>query len=239
MIRRSLHLLHASDAHVGTDLTSPSHDHRGECICGVLALQAQVSALQPDFVLITGDLFDNARVSEGTVESVWHRLEEFGVPTVVLPGNHDVYDTRSIYRREVVRSGRGVVHLIDSPSGQFVSLLDGSIAVWGRAMSQHTPQNHPLEGAPDHGTIIGSGEGVRWYVVAAHGHHTEGQPVSKHWSSLVTPAEVEATGADYVALGHWHSTSDVTSGRVPAWYPTRWSAAGHWQRSSGRARARA
>ena len=151
------------------------------------------------------------------------------MPTVVLPGNHDVYDTWSIYRREVVRSGRGVVHLIDSPSGQFVSLLDGSIAVWGRAMSQHTPQNHPLEGAPDRGTIIGSGEGVRWYVVAAHGHHTEGQPVSKHWSSLVTPAEVEATGADYVAraIGTRHPMSPLGGYRrgTRARWSRRWALA--------------
>jgi hypothetical protein len=37
-------------------------------------------------------------------------------------------------------------------------------------------------------------------------------------SSPITDDDIAATGADYVALGHWHTLTDVSAGGVPAWY---------------------
>lgn len=37
-------------------------------------------------------------------------------------------------------------------------------------------------------------------------------------SSLITAADIAATGADYVALGHHHVLTDVSAGGVPAFY---------------------
>ena len=40
-----------------------------------------------------------------------------------------------------------------------------------------------------------------------------------HRSSPITHDEISATDADYVALGHWHVTTDASHGEVVAWYP--------------------
>ena len=34
----------------------------------------------------------------------------------------------------------------------------------------------------------------------------------------LSPADIEATAADYVALGHWHVRADVSTDSVAAWY---------------------
>ncbi len=60
----------------------------------------------------------------------------------------------------------------------------------------------------------------RWQIAVAHGHYApmpdrNGGP---HPSWLVGDAEIAATGADYVALGHWNRAARVGSGMVPAYY---------------------
>jgi DNA repair exonuclease SbcCD nuclease subunit len=37
-------------------------------------------------------------------------------------------------------------------------------------------------------------------------------------SWLIGDAELAATGADYVALGHWNRAAQVGNGKVPAYY---------------------
>jgi DNA repair exonuclease SbcCD nuclease subunit len=55
------------------------------------------------------------------------------------------------------------------------------------------------------------------YVVLAHGHWVEG-PHDEHRSWLIRAEDIEATGADYLALGHWDRAVQVGGGRVPAYY---------------------
>lgn len=55
------------------------------------ALIDSALALQPDVVLIPGDLTkDGERISHNKVAMLLHRLTEEGIPVYVIPGNHDV-----------------------------------------------------------------------------------------------------------------------------------------------------
>jgi hypothetical protein len=61
---------------------------------------------------------------------------------------------------------------------------------------------------------------TRWQIAVAHGHY---EPVpargSRHsFGWLIGDAEIAATGADYVALGHWNRATKVGNGKVPAHY---------------------
>src|SRR5690606_13884567 len=59
-----------------------------------------------------------------------------------------------------------------------------------------------------------------WYVVMGHGHYVGDVPPEKEMrSSPITAADIAATEADYVALGHWHVTTEVSEAGVAAWYP--------------------
>src|SRR6266568_2502497 len=61
---------------------------------------------------------------------------------------------------------------------------------------------------------------ARWHLAAAHGHYVD-EPRDPHrliGSWLIHREDLVATGADYVALGHWNQATAVGDGRVIAHY---------------------
>ena len=68
-------------------------------------------------------------------------------------------------------------------------------------------------------TIVFTPEALR-HLIAAHGHYVDECPSanSARASWLLTPRAIDATGADYVALGHWNVATDVSTERVAAHY---------------------
>ena len=55
-------------------------------------------------------------------------------------------------------------------------------------------------------------------MALAHGHYEEDGAVPLRPSWLISDAEIDATEADYLALGHWNRPEKVGTGRVPAYY---------------------
>ena len=213
--RRPLRLLHTSDVHLGPRSFEPTgllHTH--ECLCPVGVIESIVDAEQVDVVLIAGDLFDHARVSEELVVTTLSRLGALRADVALLPGNHDVFDDIAVYRRHRGELEASSIHFFDEPAGRIADLADGALRIWARAMEAHTPHNHPLADPPPH-------PGDRWFVAAAHGHFVESPIDDAHRSSRISIESIEATAADYVALGHWHVTTDLSARGVrrPAWYP--------------------
>ena len=60
----------------------------------------EVLADPPDVVLLTGDLtFNGAEISHRRLAGKLQKLEDAGIPVLVLPGNHDVYnENAALYR---------------------------------------------------------------------------------------------------------------------------------------------
>jgi hypothetical protein len=89
-----------------------------------------------------------------------------------------------------------------------------SLEVWGRAHRDYSDMI-PLEigGRP-------ASRRTRWQIAMAHGHYEPAPDRSKgpRPSWLIDDAEIAATGADYVALGHWNKAARVGNGAVPAYY---------------------
>ena len=212
--RPPLRILQTSDVHLGPRAREPRGLlHRDECLCPIDVIDHLVGEHEVDVVLIVGDLFDNARVSGRLVSETFAGLGRLDAEVALLPGNHDVYDETTVYlrhRRELDASG---IRFFDEPTGATVDLLDGALRIWARAMDEHTPAFEPLVEVPTH-------PGDRWYIAAAHGHFVESETRDGHRSSRVTIDHIEACEADYVALGHWHATTDLAEHGVakPAWY---------------------
>jgi DNA repair exonuclease SbcCD nuclease subunit len=61
---------------------------------------------------------------------------------------------------------------------------------------------------------------TRWQIAAAHGHYDPAvdRSVAPRPSWLINDEEITATGADYVALGHWNRAVKVGKGPVAAYY---------------------
>lgn len=208
---KPLRLLHTSDVHLGGGFRAPEHgDHLDHCLCPLAAIEASVATEEPDVMLVVGDLFDNQRVSDDFVKVVLDRLGNLGVPCVIIAGNHDVHDEGSPYNRGAIEGSE--VLFLESPEGSMIELFDGALHLWGKAMPMHDRNFRPLADVPSRPRHDA------WWVVLGHGHYEPKDEGGLGRSSPVTPIEIEATAADYVALGHWHVRTDVSSDNVQAWY---------------------
>ena len=200
-------IVHSSDLHVDDGYTARAWGGDGNApLAAVLAAARSIAA---DIVLLTGDIFEHNRLKTNILDRTRDVLAEAGLPVVMLPGNHDPLMAGSVWDRGGLGDIANVHVLGETSDVAAFPVLD--LDIWGRAHIDYNDIN-PLEGAP--------GRSARWHIVAGHGHFAdERTPAGKPGPSwLFTPDDIEATGADYVALGHWNRQIRVGTGTVPAWY---------------------
>jgi calcineurin-like phosphoesterase family protein len=214
-MERPVRLLHTSDVHLGCDYLAPDLAERGW-----RAIVDAAVASRADVLLVAGDLFDHNRVPDELVRLVLTELERFSGHVAILPGNHDCYDERSVYRRPAFASAPSAVHLIGADAGETTPIPELGLELWGRAVIDHTRDFRPLRSVPPR-------QGVGWRVGMAHGHLESADELR---SSPISPGEIGAADCDYVALGHWDRWADVSHGGVAAFY----SGAPHGPVSDGR-----
>jgi DNA repair exonuclease SbcCD nuclease subunit len=215
-----LRIIHTADVHLGArhdDLGEQAVAQRERQFAAFKATIDLALAEKVDLVLIAGDLFDSNVQPRRSVERVaaeLKRLADARIRSVVIPGTHDVYDRASIYRAYDLAELAGV-----GPDDEMITVLDpdhpwihlGAIdaVVHGRVFATkrapHSPlQDLPAEGAPTN---------VTWQVGLVHGSiaipgRTDRDEV------VITSEEIAASGLDYLALGHWHSTQTGKTGTV-------------------------
>ena len=199
-------LVHSSDLHVDHDHTEPVYE--GDGTAGLRWVLDTARGLDAHAVLLVGDVFDHNRQTPPTMDRALNLLAGAGRPVVILPGNHDPLTPDSVYRRY----GLGdlpQVYVLGLTHAQAVEFPEHELEIWGHA---HVDYDNmvPLRSPRARST--------RWQIALAHGHYeADGvPPLRPSW--LISDAEIEATGADYVALGHWNRPAQVGNGNVPAYY---------------------
>ena len=202
--RLRIRLIHTSDTHLGDDW-DPDAAQRA-----LSAVVDGVHLFHADALLIAGDVFDNARISDAVLEFFIAEMTRAQVPAVILPGNHDLYDAASLYRRAPFASGTENLHIITGTRGETLSLPHLTLDIWGRAMDSHTPAFRPLAGIP-------SERNGHWRVAIAHGHFHYSDDTEER-SSPIRPHEIAEANCDYIALGHWERFEDVSQAGVTAFY---------------------
>jgi DNA repair exonuclease SbcCD nuclease subunit len=210
-LSRSFRLIHTSDVHLESDTfgSGPRGDFFRYAVRDAFSRVIDVANHNSaDLLLIAGDLFDSSRVS---IEALGFAMAQIGrarMPVVMIPGNHDAHDERSIYAamdRSLVPSN---LHLLLEPDGKVLEFPELEARIWGRALVEHSPDYRPLSGLPEPVPH-------QWNIGLAHGFFTEEE---SNRSSPITPREIEASGYDYIALGHIHVFGDVSQGGTRAFY---------------------
>lgn len=200
-------LVHSSDLHVDDDPHQGPYGDDGTT--GLRVVLNAAKAHRADYVLLAGDIFDNNRQSGAILEQCAALLRDAGRPVIVLPGNHDPVTPGSVWRRGGL-DRLAQLHIIGVTHALAVHFPGHDLEVWGHA---HTDYNNmvPLRSPPV--------RSARWHVALAHGHYEEDGAVPLRPSWLISNAEIEATRADYLALGHWNRAAAVGTGTtVPAYY---------------------
>jgi len=194
-------MLHTSDIHIWDSERS------------VRVLESVVRVANEDGVditLIAGDLFDSARVGEVAVKATLEELGHLSGPAVVIPGNHDCVDERSIYHRVNLSDAGDHIFFVGNPDGEELMFEHLGLKVWARGIENHDPTHHPLAGYQ-------GADSSYWNVVLTHGHYVPlGEDSDR--SSQIQQDEIAQLGCHYLALGHWHHFVDVSEPGVKAFY---------------------
>jgi DNA repair exonuclease SbcCD nuclease subunit len=205
---RDVVVVHSSDLHVDHEYTARLHG--GDGTAGLACVLEAARRNAADVVILAGDTFDHHRVPQRLIERAADVICAAALPVVLLPGNHDPAIADAVYRSGALAAVKNL-HVIGITHDEAVDFPDLSLEIWGRAHRDYTDMI-PLESVPVRRT--------RWLIAMAHGHYepkpdrTSGPQPS--W--LISDDEIAATGADYVALGHWNRAVRVGNGAVPAYY---------------------
>ncbi len=159
-----------------------------------MLLYARLNAC--DMVILSGDIIESAYATRDTANLLIREFEAMPkVKIIIAPGNHDPYEKGSLWSSQSFPDN---VFIFDSDKLSYFSFDDLNTDVYGFAFTSNTLESNPFAGMsplnPD-----------RVNIIAAHGDLTS--PISK--KCPITKAEIEATGCNYVALGHIHNTTGI------------------------------
>ncbi|WP_453985895.1 metallophosphoesterase family protein [Brevibacterium casei] len=167
-----------------------------------------------EFVLVCGDVFESNQLDRAIVARTFDVLNDFTVPVVLLPGNHDPLDASSIYDSQpfVARQPAGVTVLRDSMPFEVVP----GVEIVGAPWFSKRPLTDLVASATADLAEVPPGT-VR--IIAGHGAVSSLDPDRE---SLATIDEanlrhvLDSGRAQFIALGDRHATYSVTD-RI--WYP--------------------
>jgi DNA repair exonuclease SbcCD nuclease subunit len=205
--RGELRIAHSSDLHVGEGFTEPLH--KGDGTAGLRVVLAAARAAKADAVILAGDTFEHNRLSAALLDRAAQLLAEAGRPVVILPGNHDPAIADSVFHRAVAAPDN--VHVIGVTDEIAVSFPALALEIWGNAHRDYG-DSAPLAQPQPRRSF--------WQIAVAHGHYA---PVADRSTRLrpgwlIGDDEIAATGADYIALGHWNRHARVGGDMVAAYY---------------------
>jgi DNA repair exonuclease SbcCD nuclease subunit len=205
---RDIIVVHSSDLHVDHDYTARLHG--GDGTAGLGCVLDAARAMAADVVLLAGDTFDSHRVPQELIAQAAAVIAAAALPVVILPGNHDPAIGTAIYRDGPLAALKNL-HVIGVTHDEAVTFPNLSLEVWGRA---HRDYDDMIPFA----TV--RARRTRWLIAMAHGHYQPkpDRSLGPRPSWLIGDDEIAATGADYVALGHWNRAARVGNGVVPAFY---------------------
>lgn len=204
---RELRIVHSSDLHVSEGFTEPVHN--GDGTAGLRVVLAAARAAKADVAILAGDTFEHNRLSAALLERAAALLADAGLPVVILPGNHDPAIAESVFHRGIAAPAN--VHVIGVTAEAAVSFPDLALEVWGNAHRDYSDMA-PLAAPQPRRSF--------WQIAVAHGHYA---PIADRSTALrpgwlMGDDEIAATGADYVALGHWNRHMRVGGNAIAAYY---------------------
>jgi len=200
-------VVHSSDLHLEAEPTAPQWGGDGARNLAIVLNSAR--RVEADLVLLAGDTFDSHRQPDDFIDRVAKMIAAAPVPVVLLPGNHDPIVAEAVYDR--LRAADGNLHVLGVTHEEALVFPGLDLEVWGRAHRDYDDMI-PFEHVRARRT--------RWQFAMAHGHyHPEPDRSTRlrpAW--LIGDAELAATQADYIALGHWNRAISVGDAALRAYY---------------------
>lgn len=146
---------------------------------------------QCDVITVGGDLYEHDRVKADTGNFLAEQFKRFPGPVLIAPGNHDPYRPDSLYRHIDWPAN---VRVFQSMAWQPVQL--DQVTFWGVGHTGPAIRDNLLrELRADSGTSS---------VALLHASDMRAVPEGKQAHAPFEPEDVDACGARFVLLGHYH-----------------------------------
>jgi DNA repair exonuclease SbcCD nuclease subunit len=207
--------VHAADFHLGADLRrfGPAAETlraaQWDAFSNILAIAASRKAA---FVLICGDLFDSRFPSPSVVSATREILARFStLPVYILPGTHDFMSDGSILSRNDLRGGLPHVSILNDRRQSPHSIPGTDCHLYFSINRSNRSAFSPIAG-------FRRQESEGFHIGAAHGSLWIGGGKTA-FDFPITRREVEHSGMDYLALGHWHRFRQEQVGGTTMVYP--------------------
>lgn len=200
-------VVHFSDLHLDTpfawagasgDVARRRREALRTTLGNIIDLTRQVGA---DALFCGGDLYEHERFTPDTAEFLRSSFASLGsTPVFLAPGNHDYYDSRSIY---ALKKWSDNVHIFTTPRLEPVRLNDG-ITLWGAA--HRVPANTP--GFLDDFEATGDGVHIALFHGSDRTWWSEQDDGTKQPHAPFEAQQIPASGLHHAFLGHYHKPRD-------------------------------
>lgn len=199
--------LHTADWQIGRQFSSfdaEAAPHLAEARFAVVQRLARIATeRQVDAVLVAGDVLDAQTVSDRTIRRLFHAMEGFRGPWLLIPGNHDAALAESVWtqaqRMCVVPAN---VHLLLQPE---VTLFAAQgFAVLPAPLTQRHSYSDLSAWMDDAQTPEGL---LR--IGLAHGSVQGILHEGIDSTNPIAPTRCETARLDWLALGDWHGTKSI------------------------------
>jgi len=207
-------ILHTADLHLGLKLSGlgKSGDKVRAAIKDSFAKMIDICLEQDiDAFVIAGDLFDSNKVSKPLLDFALREISRLkNIPAIVIPGTHDYLDENSVLNTLDESECPENLYLFNNPEECKFAFPEMGLTFYANPNQSTKSEQSPLEDLrPD------SAPG--YHIAIAHGSLAiPGKFAPDDWP--ITLEEIENSGFDYIALGHWHSFMRGPTLKVPAVY---------------------
>ena len=211
--------MHTSDLHLGAKmffLGEKAEQQREQLKKTFAKIVDKALELNVDLFLIAGDVFDNPLPSQVNLAFFQEQIERLlakGIFVVQIPGNHDFLEKESVYLHEdFFRSPRNNYRMIIKEYDTW-EIPELDTFVQASAVTRQKSRVSPLAGFTNKGQ---AGKGTKqWQIGLAHGSIAG---ISADANFPIDKKEIAQLGLDYLALGDWHSTLNVSADGCLAYY---------------------
>ena len=188
--------LHTSDWQIGMkaihagDAAEKVREERIETIRKVMDVARENKV---DFILVAGDVFENNAVKRVYVQRVVDILAKIDIPVFLIPGNHDPYTPGSVWEHPAWMMNDNIRVLLKKEPVE----IPGGMLYPCPTLEKYSRKDPTA-------WIVKSGKDA---ISIGMAHGTVENIHAEELDHPIPPDAAERSGLDYLALGHWHSTT--------------------------------
>jgi len=211
----TVRLMHLADLHLGAPLSylgDKAAQRSQELESALMRALDLAQEMSVHAIIIAGDLFDSFDPPPelvARVKAAFRKTSDAGTPIILIPGTHDSHRySRCVYRKTefpgvdiLFDPGKPIRKNLGGREVYFYGFSGGGKSGGGASVFHRGPD-----------------EGL--HIALVHGPVSEGT----HWTPSsrdfpLSPSELEESGFDYIALGHYHNFREYRRGKSTAVYP--------------------